>query len=655
MAPPKEQSEATQVTMQSALAVGSDVVPSFGKRFLTDHAGKIIAKPLVALVEIVANAWDAGARRVEVEWPDAVGGEIRVIDDGVGLTASEFQNRWTRMNYNRLGNQGTDVVFPPGVSASPRKAWGRNGKGRHAMFAFDDSYTVLARKDGEQSTWEVKRVDEAHAPFVVKLLAEGSSDSTGLELRGKVKRNHLPAKDIADWVGARFLADPEFSVAINGNEISLARLDDYVVETKTLEVNGHTIAIQCIDGKSAGRTMQQSGIAWWVNGRRVGPVGWSIRDQVLVDGRSHLGKRYTLIVHVNHLAEYVAADWSGFLEEPEVDQTKERVAQEIGEMVKDLAGSTRREQKLEIVKRHREDIRQLSYFSQDVVGDFLDEVQQLAPTIRKVDLEHATQVMISLEGSRHGARLLEQLADLAEGDLNALSDILDSWSVREAQIVLDELGARLQLIGELEQLAEHPTTKELQQLQPLLERGLWIFGPEFESIHYTSNKTLATVMAGLFKSKGAKVESPAKRPDFVVLPDSGIAYSAYSCDSFENGEADEISRVLVLELKRGGSTIGADEMNQARGYVRALRNSGKVPAAATITAFVLGARVDDEKLVQGNDTLTPQTYERIINRAKARTFRLKERIEEHARTTDPEIREALMQQSVVAHGSEETT
>jgi hypothetical protein len=47
-----------------------DVPFSFGPKFLHDHAGHIITDPLIALVELIANAYDAGASLVDIRWPN---------------------------------------------------------------------------------------------------------------------------------------------------------------------------------------------------------------------------------------------------------------------------------------------------------------------------------------------------------------------------------------------------------------------------------------------------------------------------------------------------------------------------------------------------------------------------------------------------------
>ena len=51
-----------------------------------------------------------------------------------------------------------------------------------------------------------------------------------------------------------------------------------------------------------------------------------------------------------------------------------------------------------------------------------------------------------------------------------------------AKIVLDEIQTRLKLISELKIKIEMKGIDEVQQLQPLFEKGLWMFGPQFESI-----------------------------------------------------------------------------------------------------------------------------------------------------------------------------
>jgi len=71
--------------------VSSHQVPlQFGDAFFQDYAGKLVADTNVALVELVANCWDAGAKRVDITWPENNGGYFEITDDGHGMTKDDL-------------------------------------------------------------------------------------------------------------------------------------------------------------------------------------------------------------------------------------------------------------------------------------------------------------------------------------------------------------------------------------------------------------------------------------------------------------------------------------------------------------------------------------------------------------------------------------
>jgi len=105
----------------------------FEDDYLMRELGQVAHVPQVALTELVANAWDAGAKRVNLILPAEIGGVLTVTDDGHGMTPAQFKKRWMTLRYNREKHQGVNVEFPPGRTARPRRAYGRNGVGRHGF------------------------------------------------------------------------------------------------------------------------------------------------------------------------------------------------------------------------------------------------------------------------------------------------------------------------------------------------------------------------------------------------------------------------------------------------------------------------------------------------------------------------------------------
>jgi hypothetical protein len=259
---------------------------------------------------------------------------------------------------------------------------------------------------------------------------------------------------------------------------------------------------------------------------------------------------------------------------------------------------------------------------------FLEELQAKCPTIGVQELETTVEVLAKMEKSRSGYALLEKIALFQPEDIDALNDILEEWTVDDAKKVLGELRWRLELVTKLERLVEDPQADELHDLQPLFEHGLWIFGPEFESISFISNRSLATVIKQLLGDK--VVSNHRKRPDFVILPDSSVG--VYSCESFdENHEPNDFNKIVIVELKRAGIPIESEQKDQALLYARELRKSKKVSLDTPIIAYVLGSEISPEanvEVTEGPIKIIPVRYNIVLAKAHSRTFNLIRKIEE---------------------------
>jgi hypothetical protein len=615
----------------------------FADRFLRDHAGAIISDGRIAILELISNAYDAGATKVDLSWPDKVGEHFSVIDNGTGMTREEFSRRWKELAYDRTREQGSVVIFPPDVKKAPRRmALGQSGKGRHAPFCFADAYSVTTAKDGKQFTAEVSLPSSGESPFTIAYSEETETPTHGTTISARLERRRLQVEDLKQLIGSKYIVEPSFSVWVNGDRIDLTDLQG--VETIRLDVPGGQIQVHFIDSSEHTRTIQLRGITWWVNHRRVSDPSWDRLDDdgAYLDGRTEHAKRFSFVIEADILKKQVKADWTGFHVNQEVNAVKDAAHQLIVRMLRDKESDTRREKKVAALSRSREMLGELPTLSKNFVGKFVDEVQEKCPTMSERDLSRTVTVLANLEKSRGGFDLLAKLEACSPADLDAWNEIMSKWTAENASIVLGEIERRLTLICRMRRLVGDSLADELHDLQPLFERGLWMFGPAYEAVDFTSNRSLTEVIRNFLGAGKVKIDDSRRRPDFVVLPDASIG--AYSADNYDSdGEAFGLRKVLVVELKKGGFNITQKEVDQARDYCKELRNRGKVDKTTEIVAYVLGDTLDatvDVTRLGETITVYPVVYDAILRRAEARTFNLHKKLKDFP-PVDSEVAEVL--------------
>ncbi len=215
------------------------------------------------------------------------------------------------------------------------------------------------------------------------------------------------------------------------------------------------------------------------------------------------------------------------------------------------------------------------------------------------------------------------------GEIDELNELLEKWTVRTAKYALDEIEGRLRVIEELRAKTSDRNTDEVRELQPLFENALWIFVPEFESIEFTSNETMATVIQRYLKSEQ---RGSRNRPDFVMTPDSSLGF--YSLPDFdrETHNVTGVRRLVSVELKKPSVTIGSEEKGQVWKYVKELVAKGLVSDATTVTGFVLGEQIDPTEVTPRSEgrnvSIRPLLYSSFILQAEKRMFSLRKRLQE---------------------------
>ncbi len=595
----------------------------------------ITSSPDIALTELVANAWDAGALHVNITLPIDDESKLSIADDGCGMSEEEFNERWLTLNYNRTKHQGKYVDFPDDVSNEnkTRIAYGRNGVGRHGMLCFSNSYVVRTWKNGEcfEATIEISSGEE---PFKIVLRKKYDKDGHGTEISTFANKNVPDVKSIKEILAARFIYDPQFSLAINGENVSLASCEG-VVKEETLEtVNGKKLKIAIIDSTKTAASSQQHGIAFWVCGRLVGSPSWSYGKYQFLDARYKIAKRYTIIVQTEDIIDEVLQDWTGFYDSYTMDNVFSEIRGVVSKLVNDVMQEHVAELKKEVIEDSREELESLSLSGKRDISSFMDVLAENNPMVATEVLKTSVDAFVKIQRAKKGQELLMQLSSMTPEELDKLSDLLKSWDVNDVVSVIDEIDRRILVVEAISRIYENKEIDELHTLHPMVLNARWLFGAEFDSPMFTSNRALNTVVKTLFKDDEYDVDAianPRKRPDIVCLKKATIRAVCTDRIDSEAGGIMKPDQILIIELKRGGFEIGAKEAFQAEHYVRQIKKTGVLHKSSNIHAFVVGCTIGDIDGHRESDSgiVDMVTYGQLVETASIKLFRLREKLGKH--------------------------
>ncbi|MBM4076048.1 MAG: hypothetical protein FJ267_10425 [Planctomycetes bacterium] len=247
----------------------------------------------------------------------------------------------------------------------------------------------------------------------------------------------------------------------------------------------------------------------------------------------------------------------------------------------------------------------------------------------------AVKAAVNLEKSRSGRELLAKLGIISVEDADRINTLLDTWTLRDALAVLDEIDRRISVVAALEKLMDDPTADELHSIHPLITHARWLFGPEYDSPLYASNVTIQKAAAQTFKKRidTKAIANPRQRPDLMFLKDATLSLTA--TEGFKDDSSVVVlQQFLLIELKKGNSMIVLKHVNQAQQYVQDLLSCGLLDGCPTpyIHAFVVGHKVDPRvKPIRVGDQGTvaliePCSFGQLVRTANHRLFRLQDTI-----------------------------
>ena len=214
-----------------------DLELRFGGRLVEQLGAQMYPSATATVAELISNAWDADAENVWVDMPsgDWAGGEIIVVDDGIGMGMHEAGEHYLVVGRNRRANgkQRTE---------EGRLIHGRKGIGKLAAFGTASILEVRTRRANSPDVafrldYDEIRRKEPTSPYKVESSTDNAplvDPSTGIELTqgtrirlsGLRLKRRLNADQFRDSMSRRFaLNEHEMKVYINGEPLTRFELD----------------------------------------------------------------------------------------------------------------------------------------------------------------------------------------------------------------------------------------------------------------------------------------------------------------------------------------------------------------------------------------------------------------------------------------------
>jgi DNA mismatch repair protein MutL len=175
-------------------------------------AGEVVERPASVVKELVENAIDAGASRIEIVTAGGGASLIRVSDDGGGIGRDDLQLAVERHCTSKLDG-GLDDIRSLGFRGEALAAVGAAAR-----------LTVTSRRTGADSAWSIAVEGGRVGPVEPAALSQG----TRIEVRDLffatparlkfLKSERAEAAAITDVVRRLALAHPEIRFALSGSD-----------------------------------------------------------------------------------------------------------------------------------------------------------------------------------------------------------------------------------------------------------------------------------------------------------------------------------------------------------------------------------------------------------------------------------------------------
>lgn len=545
----------------------------------------------VALAELVANCWDAGATEVEITVPGGTGYDptasaILVTDNGSGMSEAEVDDEYLVIGRNRRA----EGQFGP----TGRKVMGRKGVGKLAGFGLARQMRVTTWRGGLASTLQldadnlrtgVNQTKQIVVPGEVRPMDSGNRHPSGTLVEMKALKHKTPV----DVTGLRSALARRFSrtvrgamaITVNGEPVTEPVLDLHLREPAS-GVATHDVG----DGRS---------VTWWAGFSKTVLPRELQGFTVLVHGKTGQAPPYFFDVEGTASGQHGTKYLTGVIEadylDDDSDDESDRVSTDRQEI--DWDDDLARPLKIWGDDLTRKLLRDRTKQREDDAEKHVKEDPELKDRIKKLDKESAKQVRRFIRAIGAAESDTERIRPLVDTLLRAyeyrqfhdfISELdaaaadpqqlglalehMRSWKLLESRAVLEVVKGRLDIVDKFHAMIaeDAPETAHRigqENLHDLIAEYPWLINPEWQILAEEKRLTKQLKEWG-----DADIGDPEdrRRYDFLALEGEGS--------------------IIVIEIKRAGHPVELGDLHQLEGYAAKLGQSRTV----SYMLFVSGDR-----------------------------------------------------------------
>ena len=560
----------------------------FHGRIIDSLGIQMYQSPVAAVAELIANAWDADAGRVDVDLPANLSGDPSIVvrDNGMGMTFVECQDFYLNIGRNRRVEEGTNE------SPKGRPVLGRKGIGKFAGFGIAGVLEIdtTSAKTGERTIFSLDLQDlrsdtyvGTNAKEVPVILRERESEPRKARAGTSVTMKRLtvgrtPSRNVfLKSMARRFLINQvadTFEILVNGEDVP----DDNALMGVEFDFpndyrNEERPSGLRIEDKVGYETVGEDEISWRIRFTKDTIGTEELRGISVFCGiklaQSPFFFNLSGGLSGQHGQQYVSghvrADYLDRLPADVITTERQRINWELAECRElESWGRERVKSLLSIWKGRRaeEKLRQIhekvAPFSQRLSRLHTSERRTVVSALRKVATIEALSdpqfadlsngILTAWEGGRL-RELIENVANVEDMDEAVLLSLLAEAQVLSALHVAEAVKAKVEIIDGLRRRIEK---RDLETaVRDYIAGNPWLLSPQWETFKVEKSVRALVDEAAADAKLHADDEAGNKRVDLVLS--SG-------------------RQLLVVEFMRPGLTVNREHVDRYQAYVDILRD-----------------------------------------------------------------------------------